>query len=56
MVTAPVDEMAPVLRDIGIFLTAGRVRDPSVALTEGEDAERLGIARVWLSERSTDPG
>ena len=41
----------PVLDDIGIFLTAGRVRDPSVALTEAQDAERLGIGRVWLAER-----
>jgi probable F420-dependent oxidoreductase len=39
------------LDDIGIFLTAGRVRDPSVALTEGADAERLGIGTAWLSER-----
>jgi 5,10-methylenetetrahydromethanopterin reductase len=40
-----------VLDDIGVFLTAGRIKDPSLALTEGEDAERLGIARAWLSER-----
>lgn len=40
-----------VLNDLGIFLMAGRVKDPSVALTEGEDADRLGFRRAWLSER-----
>jgi probable F420-dependent oxidoreductase len=42
---------APVLDDIGVFLTAGRIKDPSLALAEGRDAERLGIAKAWLSER-----
>ncbi len=49
MVTAsPETETFP---ELTIFLVAGRVRDPSVALTEGEDAERLGFTTAWLSER-----
>ena len=41
----------PLFPELSIFLVAGRVRDPSVALTEGEDAERLGFTTGWLSER-----
>jgi 5,10-methylenetetrahydromethanopterin reductase len=44
-------DIAPLVDDFGIFLIAGRIPDPSVALAEGEEAERLGFRRVWLSER-----
>jgi probable F420-dependent oxidoreductase len=43
--------MKPVLEDLSVFLVAGRVKDPGVALSEGEDAERLGLGKAWLSER-----
>lgn len=42
---------APVVDDMGIFLIAGRTKNPAIALTEGEDADRLGFRRAWLSER-----
>jgi hypothetical protein len=41
----------PLVDDLDIFLLAGRITDPAVAINEGEDAERLGFRRVWLSER-----
>ncbi|HVW31679.1 MAG TPA: TIGR03857 family LLM class F420-dependent oxidoreductase [Acidimicrobiia bacterium] len=37
--------------DLGAFLLAGRTRSPAAALTEAAEAERLGLRRVWLSER-----
>jgi len=45
------DELAPLVDDFGIFLIAGRTTDPSIALAQGEDADRLGFRRAWLSER-----
>jgi len=47
----PDEGLEPVVEDLGIFLIAGRAKDPSIALTQGEDAERLGFRRAWLSER-----
>jgi probable F420-dependent oxidoreductase len=44
-------ELAPVVDDLGIFLIAGRTREPSIALAQGEEAERLGFRHAWLSER-----
>lgn len=43
--------LAPVVQDMGIFLIAGRTKNPALALTQGEEAERLGFRRAWLSER-----
>jgi len=37
--------------DLSAFLLAGRTKAPAAALTEAADAERLGLRRVWLSER-----
>ena len=45
------DTLMPVVEDMGIFLIAGRTKDPARALVEGEEAERLGFRRAWLSER-----
>src|SRR5581483_5739719 len=45
------EELAPLVEDMGIFLITGRTRDPSIALTQGEEADRLGFRRAWLSER-----
>lgn len=42
--------LAPVAEDMGIFLIAGRTKNPALALTQGEEAERLGFRRAWLSE------
>jgi len=47
----PMGSSAPVLDDLSVFLVAGRVKNPAVALTEGEDAERLGLCTAYLSER-----
>ena len=44
-------ELAPVADDLSIWLIPGRVKDPSPAITQAEDAERLGFRRVFLSER-----
>ena len=44
-------ELAPQVEDISIFVIAGRTWDPRNAIVEGDDAERLGFRRVWLSER-----
>jgi 5,10-methylenetetrahydromethanopterin reductase len=48
-----VDEstLAPQVEDMSIFVIAGRTWDPGQAIIEGDDAERLGFRRVWLSER-----
>jgi 5,10-methylenetetrahydromethanopterin reductase len=43
--------LSSVVNDMGIFLIAGRVKDPAVALRQGEEAEQLGFRRAWLSER-----
>jgi 5,10-methylenetetrahydromethanopterin reductase len=43
--------LGSVADDMGIFLIAGRTRNPALALREGEEAERLGFRRAWLSER-----
>jgi 5,10-methylenetetrahydromethanopterin reductase len=48
---AEIDAAAPVLSDLGIFLTAGRQRRPGVILEEAVQAERLGLRRGFLSER-----
>jgi 5,10-methylenetetrahydromethanopterin reductase len=44
-------ELGPVVDDFGIFLIPGRTTDPAIALSQGEEAERLGFRRAWLSER-----
>lgn len=44
-------ESDPVIDDLGAFLVTGRVRDPAVVLQDAADAERLGLRRIWISER-----
>ncbi|WP_051471281.1 TIGR03857 family LLM class F420-dependent oxidoreductase [Patulibacter minatonensis] len=41
----------PLIPELGIYLLPGRVKDPSRALDEAAEAERLGFRTVWLSER-----
>jgi probable F420-dependent oxidoreductase len=43
--------MDPVLDDLGTFLLSGRVKDPALAMSEAVEAERLGLRRIWISER-----
>jgi probable F420-dependent oxidoreductase len=56
--------LAPVVDDLGAFVIAGAVsssqpdqpyatvgRSPAQGVEDGVDAERLGFARIWLSER-----
>jgi 5,10-methylenetetrahydromethanopterin reductase len=45
------ESLAPVSDDLSIWIIPGRVRDPSVAIDQAIDAERLGFRRVFLSER-----
>lgn len=45
------DQLAPVAEDLSIWLIPGRVKDPSPAIPQAIDAERLGFRRVFLSER-----
>lgn len=47
----PDERLEPIVEDMGVFLVAGRVKDSAVALTQAEDAERLGFRRAWLAER-----
>jgi 5,10-methylenetetrahydromethanopterin reductase len=53
------EQLAPVVEDLSIYLICGRVTTRrergfthiSAALTDAQDAERLGFRRGWLSER-----
>jgi alkanesulfonate monooxygenase SsuD/methylene tetrahydromethanopterin reductase-like flavin-dependent oxidoreductase (luciferase family) len=45
------EELAPLVEDLSIWLIPGRVKDPSEAITQAVDAERLGFRRAFLSER-----
>lgn len=39
------------LDDLGVYILSGRIKDPAQSLTQGADADRLGLRRAWLSER-----
>jgi 5,10-methylenetetrahydromethanopterin reductase len=45
------DSLAPLVDDVSIWIIPGRVHDPSPAIPQAVDAERLGFRRVFLSER-----
>ena len=45
------DGLDPVVPDLGAYLAGGRVWDSSEVIRQAVDAERLGLRRVWLSER-----
>jgi 5,10-methylenetetrahydromethanopterin reductase len=45
------DALAPLAEDLSIWLIPGRTREPSLAITQAIDAERIGFRRVFLSER-----
>jgi hypothetical protein len=44
-------ELAPIASGTSIFIMGGRVRSATPAITEAQDAERLGFERVWMCER-----
>jgi 5,10-methylenetetrahydromethanopterin reductase len=39
------------LDDLGVYILSGRIKDPAQGLTQGVDADKLGLRRAWLSER-----
>jgi probable F420-dependent oxidoreductase len=42
---------APVVDQISAYILGGRSTDASVGIAEAVEAERLGLRRVWISER-----
>jgi 5,10-methylenetetrahydromethanopterin reductase len=44
-------EPLPVLEDLSTYVLGGRVTDASIGIAEAVEAERLGLRRVWISER-----
>jgi 5,10-methylenetetrahydromethanopterin reductase len=38
-------------RSLGVYVLPGRVSDPTTAITQAVEAERLGLGTVWISER-----
>jgi 5,10-methylenetetrahydromethanopterin reductase len=46
-----VTELAPLVDDLSIWVIPGRTKDPGQAITQAEEAERLGFKRIFLSER-----
>lgn len=47
----PEDELEPVVEDMSAYIQGGRVRSSAAAIDDAVEAERLGLRRVWLSER-----
>jgi probable F420-dependent oxidoreductase len=47
---SPFEEL-PFTPELSVTHLAGRIDDPRQAITDAVDADRLGLARVWLSER-----
>lgn len=43
--------MNAVVDDLSAYIAGGRIRDAGQVIEEAVDAERLGLRRVWLSER-----
>lgn len=43
--------LEPVVDDLSLYIIAGRVRSSAQAISDAIDADRLGLRRVWLSER-----
>ena len=44
-------DLAPLVPDLSAYIAGGRIRDSRQVIAEAVDAERLGLRRVWLSER-----
>jgi len=45
------DEPAPVVGDLSLYVRGGRVHSSADVITDAVEAERLGLRRLWLSER-----
>jgi probable F420-dependent oxidoreductase len=43
--------LEPVAEDLSLYVIGGRVHSSAAALSEAEVAERVGLGRLWLSER-----
>jgi probable F420-dependent oxidoreductase len=43
--------LEPVAEDLSLYVIGGRVHSSAAALYEAEAAERVGLGRLWLSER-----
>ncbi|HEX6389036.1 MAG TPA: LLM class flavin-dependent oxidoreductase, partial [Solirubrobacteraceae bacterium] len=43
--------LEPVAEDLSLYVIGGRVHSSAAALSEAEEAERVGLGRLWLSER-----
>jgi 5,10-methylenetetrahydromethanopterin reductase len=46
-----VSALAPVVDDLSAYIAGGRIRSSRQVIEEAIEAERLGLRRVWLSER-----
>jgi 5,10-methylenetetrahydromethanopterin reductase len=44
-------ELEPLASDLSLYVRGGRVRSSADVITDAMDAERLGLRRLWLSER-----
>jgi hypothetical protein len=40
-----------VVPELGVYILAGRIKDPAAGMQEAVDAERAGFGTVWFSER-----
>lgn len=47
----PEDGLEPVVEDLSLYVRGGRVYSSAEVITDAEEAERLGLRRLWLSER-----
>jgi 5,10-methylenetetrahydromethanopterin reductase len=43
--------MEPVAHDLSLYVRGGRIHSSADVITDAEDAEQLGLRRLWLSER-----
>jgi probable F420-dependent oxidoreductase len=44
-------DLQPVVQDMSAYIQGGRVKSSAAALDDAVEAERLGLRRIWLSER-----
>ena len=44
-------DLEPVAEDLSLYVRGGRVRSSAEVVTDAAEAERLGLRRLWLSER-----
>lgn len=49
--TDPTTDLAPVAEDVSLYVRGGRLRSSAEVVPDAVEAERIGIARLWLSER-----